>query len=170
MVAVAVSLYGMGVSLKVWIAGCRIFAPEASAMDRESLLRMAADIVTKTSGWSEKDMERMEAAKEVCRTVVEKMGLSQETSPLGDLWTMLTIVNCQRNGFAGIDIYVTSIGLLPPKTAPMSSLKNLNPYHLAAFKRELQITTGCLGDLRLVNLEFFDSCVEVLREITEVVS
>ena len=137
--------------------------------EREELLRLAGEIAASTASWDEVKKERLEAAREACRTIVEKMGLSQETASLGDLWTMLTIAKCQSHGLSGTDISVTSIGLLPSTTAPASCLKDLNVYHMASFKRDLQITMDVLQDLRLLNVEFFHSCEKLLDQVLEVV-
>ena len=137
--------------------------------NRAEVLRLAGGIAATTASWTAEQKERLEAAREACRTVVEKMGLSKETQCLGDLWTMLTIAYCQRHGLPGTDVTVSSIGLLPSTTAPVSCLKNLNVHHMAAFTDELRITMTVLKDLRLLNVDFFASCEKLLDQVLKVV-
>lgn len=106
----------------------------------------------------------------MCRTVCCQLGLSQDTAKLGDLWTMLTKVGCLRTGCPGYDIHVSGMGRLPMVLCEMKELKKINPYHMVAFQRELQIAKKLLPELRSVDPHFFSAVEDLLDNVIEMVS
>ena len=139
-------------------------------MNRSDLDLCAQRIVDATANWTEEERERLEACREMCRTVCCQLGLSQDTAKLGDLWTMLTKVGCLRTGCPGYDIHVSGMGRLPMVLCEMKELKKINPYHMVAFQRELQIAKKLLPELRSVDPHFFSAVEDLLDNVIEMVS
>eukprot|EP00438_Fugacium_kawagutii_P013036 Skav208329 [mRNA] locus=scaffold1961:118223:118633:+ [translate_table: standard] len=101
-----------------------------------ALLMMAQNIAALAMAWPEELLNDLEAARECCRTVCYHVGISEDTDPLADLWTTLTMTQSMLNGHPGDDIDVSGMGLTNTP-ADLTCLRKLNIYQKKALKQDL---------------------------------
>eukprot|EP00435_Cladocopium_sp_Y103_P022185 s2819_g5.t1 len=112
-----------------------------------SLLLFADQLAAAAAAWSDDEKDRLEACRECCRTICTQIGLTPATVCMANLWVCITMSQVKLQGFTGEDIDVTSMGTFK-EASSLESIKDLNVYHMAAFKRELTIMMEMMTGLQ----------------------
>ena len=135
---------------------------------RDFAARLAAENEMKNVEFQEK----LEAARECCRTIVSVCGLTFSTHCFAMLWLGLTIAQCNFNGNPGYNIDFSSIAPgydmnIGYEVKSLEHLKSINPYHMVSFRAQLQIMLlDVLPSIKHLAIDFITEVQDMSDEIS----
>ena len=140
-------------------------------METHANLTLLADqLAEAATSWSADEKERLEACRECCRTICTQIGFTAATACMANLWVCITMSQVKLQGYSSEGIGVTSMGL-SKQVSSLESIRDLNVYHMAAFKRELTVTKEMMTVLQdILKADWLPGVLTLCDEISTKIS
>lgn len=103
----------------------------------EACLLIARQVAHAAASWTNEQLDAIEATRECCRTICYRVGYTDETECLAELWMILTMAKSKMSGFSGNDISLVSMGL-PQTKLDLTELQKTNLYAKRALLADLK--------------------------------
>ena len=158
----ALSTCELDLAIAFCVSSYIYFALSESIM--EALLLVAAQLAAEMMTWDFERQERLEACREGCRNICLIVGIGPTTECLAKLWTIITIAQVNMEGFDGVDINSSSMGV-PPNPPGWRGFSQMNPNRQMSYREDMKVMKKILPNVEALAPELRDEVLSLCGEV-----